>query len=132
MPVHMESHVLRQHPEDASKASEQKRGLEKPDAKVGRELGQMAGVLVDALVGVAAHLPSIGQMKGALRFEPLVEKVEHQAFAKSDFGHLVEPGLRHVQDQKPTGNHTEDHKLPKEPAQFFVRESIIKGLVPSI
>ena len=50
----MEGHVLREEPKDADEASEQKRGLEKPDAKVGRELGQMAGVFVDALVGVAA------------------------------------------------------------------------------
>ena len=68
----------------------------------------------DALIGVGAHLAGIDEVKGAPRLKPLVEQVAHEPFAQLDLGHLVEPGLRHVQDQKPAGNHAEDHELVEE------------------
>ena len=132
VPVHMEGHIFREDPKDADKAPEQKRSLKKANAEVGRQFGQMASVLVDALVGIAAHLARIGQVKSAARFEPLVEKVEHQPFAQTDFRHLVEPGLSHVEDQKSTGNDAENYQLIEKTAQVFVRERIVKGLVPSV
>jgi hypothetical protein len=69
---------------------------QEPDAEISRQLGQMASVLVDSLVGVGAHLTGIGQVKGAPRLKPLLEQVAHEASAQPEFGHLVEPGLRHV------------------------------------
>ncbi len=64
--------------------------------------------------GLAPISPALTEVKGAPRLEPLVEQVAHEPFAQLDLGRLVEPSLRHVQDQKPAGNNAEDHELVEE------------------
>jgi hypothetical protein len=71
----MEDNVLRENPEDANKTPQEKRRLQKSDAKVSCQLGQVAGVLVDALIRISAHLTGIDQVKGTHVLKPLVEQV---------------------------------------------------------
>src|SRR4029077_21001490 len=57
--AHMEGYVLGQEPEDANETSKRERRVQAPNPEVSRQLGQMAGVFVDALIGVSAHLSGI-------------------------------------------------------------------------
>ncbi len=81
----------------------------------------MPGVLMNALIRIGAHLPGINQAKSAPRLQPLVEQVPHEQFAELDLRRLVEPGLRHVQDQKAAGDEAEAHELDKKLVKIFVR-----------
>src|ERR1700722_7673061 len=53
--IDKEGNFLRKNPEDTSEAPEQKRRLQEPDAEVRLELGYMASVLMDTLIGVGTH-----------------------------------------------------------------------------
>ena len=81
MPAQIQGHVSRETPQNPDEAAKEERRLQEPDAKIGRQLGQVAGVLVDALVRVGADLAGIDQAKGASRFEPFIEQVAHESFA---------------------------------------------------
>jgi hypothetical protein len=92
----------------------------------------MAGVLVDALVRVGADLAGTDQTKGAPGFKPLVQQIAHKAFAQPDLGRLVEPGLSHVEDQKPAGNHAKGSELDEKAPEVLVRQRIVEGPVPGV
>jgi hypothetical protein len=52
-------------PEHAGEAREQQRGLQQTDRKNGREVRQVLGVLLDALVGIDADLSGLQRPKRA-------------------------------------------------------------------
>ena len=70
------------------------------DGEVGREIDQMPGILVDALVGIDPDLAGMGQEIGALRRQPAVEQIVGEPLAQPDLEHLLQPGLRHDQHQQ--------------------------------
>lgn len=76
---------------------------------------------MDALVRVSAHFAGIDQMKGAPGLEPLVEEGAHESLAQLHFGRLVEPRLRHVQNQKAAGKTGENRELRQKPLETEVR-----------
>ncbi len=92
----------------------------------------MPGILMDALVRVSADLSCISETKSPPRLKPLVEQVAHQSLAKLDLYRLVEPRLRHVQNQEPTGNEAENHELFEEVPQILAGERIVKGTIPCV
>src|SRR4029434_3843167 len=59
--IHVEGHARRQEPEHADEAAEQERRLQQPDAELGRQLRQMAGVLMQALIGGEPDLGGAGR-----------------------------------------------------------------------
>ena len=87
---------------------------------------------MDALVRVSAYFSCIDEAKGPPRLEPLVEQIAYEPFAQLDVDRLVEPYLRHIQDQKGPGNDAKDHELEKESRQVFLRHRIIEWLVPGV
>ena len=91
--------------------------MQETNAEIGREFGQMTGILVDTLVRVSAHRSGIGEVKCAPGFEPLVEQVLHQGFAQLDLGRLVQPRLRYVQDQEGAGDDEENCELDNDPCK---------------
>ena len=76
------------------------RRLEKADAEIGRQFGQMPGVLVDALIGIDADLAGAGETKGAPRLQPLVHEIVDEALPQLELGHLIEPALSDIEDQQ--------------------------------
>ena len=85
----IENDLVGEDPEHARKARQQQRGLHEADREDGRELGQVLGVLLDALVGIDADLAGKAQHVDAFADQPLVEKVVGQPFAQPDVDHRL-------------------------------------------
>ena len=64
--------------------------------------------------------------------EPLVQEIVHQALAQDDLGALVEPHLRHVEDEQYAGDFAEDPKLGQEAGHVLVGQRIVEWAVPGI
>jgi hypothetical protein len=124
--------VSRQHPQNPDKTAKKERRLQEADAEIGRELGQMTGIIMDTLIRVSADLSGIGEAKCAPGSKPLVEEIAHEPFAQLNLGRLVQPDLRYIQDQEGAGNETEDHELTEESMQVSMLQRIVKGLIPSV
>ncbi len=70
---------------------EQQRGdWNSPMPRPGRELGEMARILVHALVGIDADLTGIPEHHQPPRRQPLLDQVARQ-FARLQLDHLVRP-----------------------------------------
>ena len=78
----IENDLLGKEPEHAREAREQQRGLHQADRERGREVGQVLGVLLDALIGIDADLAREAQQVDAFGYQPLVEQVMSQPFAQ--------------------------------------------------
>ena len=124
--------ALREPPKDADEREQKKARLQKADAQVGGEIGQMLGVGLEALIGVGAERARIRQAERALGLEPLVQEIVHQALAQDDLGALVEPHLRHVEDQQYARDLAEDAKLRQEAGHVLVGQRIVEWAVPGI
>src|SRR5262245_2200003 len=70
-PTQMEPDLVREHPQNPDEAPEKKRRLQEPNPEIGRQLGQMASILVHSLVRVGTHFACIAKAKSALGPEPL-------------------------------------------------------------
>src|ERR1700691_6070072 len=92
----------------------------------------MLSVGLEALVGVGAERARIREAERALRLEPLVQEIVHQALAQDDLGALIEPHLRHVEDQQYARDLAEDPKLSEEPSHVLVGQGIVEWAVPGI
>ena len=128
----MEGEAARQRPQHADEGDEQDRGLEQADAEIGRKLGEVAGILVHALVGIDADRPGIGEAEGAPRSQPLSDEIAHEAFAQLQLGHLAEPPLRDVEYEKATGDDAEHPELRHEAGEIAARQRVVEGLVPAV
>ena len=131
-PADIEDEAGRQGPQHADEAHKQDRRLEQADAEIGRELGQVAGVFMQALVRIHPDGARIGEPEGTAGLEPLTDKVEHQSFAQLEFRHLVQEGLENIQHQKTAGNHGEDAELDYKAVEVTARKRIIERLVPPV
>jgi hypothetical protein len=92
----------------------------------------MLSVGLEALVGVGPEGARIRQAERALRLEPLVQEIVHQALAQNDLGALIEPHLRHVEDQQYARDLAEDPKLGEEARHVLVGQGIVEWPVPGI
>ena len=92
----------------------------------------MLGVGLEALVRIGAERARIRKAEGALRLEPLVQEVVHQALAQDDFGALIEPHLHHVEDQQYARDLAEDAELGQETGNVLVGQRIVEWAVPGI
>src|SRR4029077_10882076 len=81
-PAHVKHHVSRQHPQNADETAKEERRLQEADAEIGREFGQVTGILMDTLVRVSADLSSRGEAECAPGSKPLVEQIAHEPFAQ--------------------------------------------------
>ena len=124
--------ALRKRPKNAGKGSQKKARLQKANAQVGRKIGQVLGVGLEALVRIDADGARIREPEGALRLEPLVQEVVHQALAQDDFGALIEPHLHHVEDKQYAGDLAEDAELGQETRNVLVGQRIVERAVPGI
>ena len=128
----VEHDLAREHPEHADEAHQQQRGLQQADREDRRQLGQVLRVLVDALVGIDADLAGEAQQVGAPGREPLVEQVVGQPFAQPDLGHLLQPGLRHDQDEQAAGDDREDQELGREGGDVLLLDRVVEGALPAV
>ena len=128
----IENDLVGEDPEHARKARQQQRGLHKADREDGRELGQVLGVLLDALVGIDADLAGKAQHVDAFADQPLVEKVVGQPFAQPDVDHRLQPGLADHQHQQTAGDHGEDHELGHERRHVPLPDRLIEGALPAV
>jgi hypothetical protein len=82
-----------------TKLEKEQRRLQEADGEIGRELHEMSGILVHPLVGIGPDLAGLGEEIGALRCQPAVEQIVSEPLPQADLEHLLQPGLRHDQDQ---------------------------------
>src|ERR1700689_5588113 len=92
----------------------------------------MLSVGLEALVWVWAKGAGIRKAERALRLKPLVQEIVHQALAQDDFGALIEPHLRHVEDQQYARNLAEDPELRHETGHVLVGQGVVEWAVPGI
>ncbi len=92
----------------------------------------MLSVGLEALVGVGAEGARIRKAERALGLQPLVQEIVHQALAQDDLGALIEPHLRHVEDEQYARNLAKHPKLGEEASHVLVGQGIIEWAVPGI
>ncbi len=127
-----EDDLGRQHPEHADEADQKQRGLQQADPEIGRQLDQMAGVLLDALVGIGPDLAGLRQEIGALWRQPAVEQVVSEPFPQPDLEHLLQPGLPDHQHQQSADDQSEHEKLQAERCQVAVLDRIEEAALPRV
>ena len=115
-----------------TKLEEQQRGLQQADREGGREVGQVLGVLLDALIGIDADLAREAQHVDALRYQPLVEQVMSQPFAQPYVGHRPQPGLADDQHQQTAGDHYENHELGYESRHVPLLDRLVEVALPDV
>ena len=92
----------------------------------------MLCVRLEALVRICAHRARIRKAESPPGRKPVVQEIVHQAFARHHLGHLIEPGLRHVEDQQDTGQLGEHAELLDEGGHILARQRIVKRSVPGV
>src|ERR1700722_3593691 len=103
--------VVRQTPENARETEEQYRRLQQLDGEVGRQLTELARILVYALIRVDPDRSGIGQPKRLARQHPILKQAEHQPLAQLELQSLDQPALRHIQNQQNSRDDEEDAEL---------------------
>ncbi len=106
--------------------------MQQSDAQVGGQLGEVARILVHALVRIHAHRSRVGQPKGAARHQPVLYQVLDQALTQLDLQGLAEPSLAHIEDQQRSGDYAKHAQLLQELRKVLVRQGIIEWLIPVI
>ena len=122
----------RQPPEHADEADEKQCRLQQTDAEIGREIREVARILMDALVGIDADLSSLRQEEHAPRREPFGEEVARERLAHLHPQHLVEPGLSDVEHEQRARDLAEHDELREKIRQMAARQRVVEGLVPSV
>lgn len=79
----------------------------------------MARILVDALVGIDADLAGERELDGPPRRQPVAEQVAGEQLAQPDLHRLVQPVLRHVENEEAAGDVEEDESLLSEGSQVL-------------
>ncbi len=72
-------------PEHTHEREQQNRRLQEPDAEIGRQLGQMARVLVHTLVGVVADGTGVGEPEGPAGLQPVPDEIVGEPGAQLQF-----------------------------------------------
>ena len=133
MPVpDVKDEIVRQRPKHFDEGGQQNRGLQQADAKIGRQLGEMACILVHALIGVHPHRARLAKPESPSGLHPILDQIERQTSAELQFQRFNQPALRYVQNQESSGNQTKDAQLHQELRKVAARQGIIEGLVPAV
>src|ERR1700733_5959100 len=103
--------VVRQPPENARETEEQNRRLQQPDGEVGRQLTELARILMYALIRIDPDRSRIRQPKRLTRQHPILEQAEHQPLAKLELQSLDKPALPHIQNEQNSRDDEEDAEL---------------------
>ena len=127
-----EYHLVGEDPEHAHKAHEQQGGLQQADREDGREVAQVLGVLLDALIGIDADLAREAQQVNAFADQPLVEQVMRQPFAQPDVNHLPQPGLADDQHQQTARDHSKDYELGHEIRHVPLLDRLVEVALPDV
>ena len=122
----------RQRPQDADEANQQQRGLKQADREAGRELGELAGIFFDTLVGIDAELAGEPEPVGAARHQPAVEQMVRQPFAQPHLEHLLHPGLADHHRQQHADDAEEDQQLVAEIAELALLQRVEERTVPLV
>ena len=130
--VEREHDVARQAPEDADEAQEKQARLKEADPEIGREVGQMLPVLVNALIGVGADVADPRDAKGAFVLQPVADQIVGQPGAQRQADRLVQPPLRDIEHQECRYDQAEDEKLLQEGRDVAARDRIVEWPVPGI
>ena len=115
-----------------NEAQEKQRRLQKTDAQVGRQFGQMLRVLLGSLVGVDADVPGVGEAKRAKRSEPLGHEVADQALTQNHLRRLIKRRLCDVQNEQYPGQLCEHAELPKNSATSLFAGELENGLFQAL
>jgi hypothetical protein len=127
-----ERDVARQRPQHADEADEQHGGLQQADAQLRRHLGQLARVLLDALIGIDAEFAGHPETIGATRRQPPVEQVLGQPAAKPNLQHFLQPGLADHQAEQHGDDRQEDQELLAERAEILGLDGVVEIAVPVV
>ena len=128
----IEHEAARDLPEHAHEREQQNRRLQQPDAEIGRQLGQVARILVHALVGVVADGTGVGEPERAAGLQPVPDEIVGEPGAQLQFQRLAEPALPDVQHQQAAGDDGEHAELQDELVQITARQRVVEGLVPAV
>ena len=87
---------------------------------------------MQALVRVDADDPGGGQLERPPPLEPLIDQIVGEALAHRKRGHLVQPRLAHIEQEKRSGNDQKDLQLPQEFRHITPLDGIVEGHVPFV
>src|SRR3984885_13314960 len=103
--------AVRQTPENARETEEQYRRLQQPNGEVGRQLTELARILMYALIRVDPDRSRIGQPKRLARQHPIPEQAEHQPLPKLELQSFDQPALHHIQNEQKSRDEEKDAEL---------------------
>ncbi len=106
--------------------------MQKANAQVRRKIRQMLCVSLEALVRIGAHGARIRKTESTHGFKPFVQEVVHQTLAQDHFGRLIEPHLRHVEEEQYARQLREDAELLDEGGHILPRQRIVEWSVPGV
>ena len=128
----LQGETARDRPEHAHEADEQGRGLQEPQRQIARELREVAGILVHALVRIDPDRARAFQLEGAPRLHPILHQVADQAFAQSQLQHFLDPTLTHIEEEERAGDDGKHEELNPEFVHVPPRQGVVEGLVPAV
>ena len=128
----MQHEGTRQRPQHLDERREQQRILHQADPQIRRQLGQVARILVHALIRIDADLAGALQAKRASRRHPIHHQILDQSLSQLQFQGFTEPALRDVQHQERARDDAEYPELDQELVQIAVGKGVVEGLVPAI
>lgn len=127
-----EDEAARKLPEHADEAHQENGRLQQAENQSCRAFGEVAGILVQALVRIDSDQAAGGEPQRPLALQPLVDQIARQAFAHIERGHLVQPGLQHVEQQQRAGDHREDFELVEEFAEVAALQRVVERSIPLV
>ena len=129
---HLEHDLRRQDPQHPDEGDNLEQGIDNAAAEVGGVVAEQTGVLLNALVRVAAIPAGKAQLIDAHRLEPLDQEVTGDPLAQSKLQAFLEKGLR---DRERQQNGNDDEERPKkmdEGRQVLAADGIEELAVPLV
>src|SRR3546814_4994620 len=96
------------------------------------ELGQLAGILLDALVRVDADLAGEAEAISTAGHKPLVEQAVGHPLPQTDPQHLLHPGLPDDERQKAADDGEEQQELVAKGREVLLLKCIKEGAMPPV
>ncbi len=128
----LKNEIIRQRPEHADERREQNRRLQQSDAEIGRELGEVACILMHALVGIDSDGARAGQPEGAAGKHPVGDQIMSQTFAQLELERFAQPLLAHIEREERSSDDGENPELREKLSHVPPRQGIVERLVPAV
>jgi hypothetical protein len=128
----VEDEIIRQRPKHVDERREQNRSLQQSDAEICRELGQVACILMHALVRIDSDGARAGQSESAAGKHPVGDEIMSQTFAQLELERFAEPLLAHVECEERSADDGENPELREELSDIPPRQGIVERLVPAV